>query len=97
MDYLGAQGTGIQTSVGAGHALGPPWAWSRPPLHKQPLDAHCCGFLLKMSFYNDILDNSRKRTLGVKLSGLSVSMGVASAPMKPVAFRANVKTPLFLP
>jgi len=44
-----------------------------------------------------IFQHSRKRTLGVKLWGLSVLIGWPCAPIRPVAFRANVKTPLFLP
>ena len=30
MDYFGAQGAHPPDPVGAGHAFGPPWAWSHP-------------------------------------------------------------------
>ena len=33
MDYFGAQGADPPDPVGAGHAPGPPWAWSLPVLH----------------------------------------------------------------
>src|SRR5262245_22294772 len=40
IDNFGAQGAEAPDPVGAGHALGPPWAWSQFALHQQPLAAH---------------------------------------------------------